>query len=62
MAGPFANPKRKNELTQLIRDQAAVKSAVESLTWSMKIRRCEARTFCAALNDYLYGEARLIQA
>ena len=29
----YGDPKRKDELTQLIRDQAAVKSAVESLEW-----------------------------
>ena len=29
----YTDPKRKDELTQLIQDQAAVKSAVESLEW-----------------------------
>jgi ATP-binding cassette subfamily F protein 3 len=29
----YGDPKRKDELTQLVRDQAAVKSAVESLEW-----------------------------
>ena len=29
----YTDPNRKDELTQLIQDQAAVKSAVESLEW-----------------------------
>jgi ATP-binding cassette subfamily F protein 3 len=29
----YADPDRKDELTQLIQDQAAVKSAIESLEW-----------------------------
>ena len=29
----YANPDRKDELTQLVREQAAIKSAIESLEW-----------------------------
>jgi hypothetical protein len=29
----YTDPNRKDELTQLIRDQAAVESVVESLEW-----------------------------
>jgi ATP-binding cassette subfamily F protein 3 len=29
----YANPERKDELTQLVREQAAIKSAIESLEW-----------------------------
>ena len=29
----YADPNRKDELTQLIQDQGALKSAIESLEW-----------------------------